>query len=225
MTRRELLSLAFFLTACKRESPQGTAPLTKEFPPLLLREDTPNLLLTYIDDRGNFRTTQNLRDIPEAFQDPVRVILTSQDEGTSTDLLYAANLGEKNPDGTYRVRTMTRAEWEAAATRRRTPSSASSTTAVPPSLPQGKVIVYGASWCKPCHEAQGFLQSQGVPFIYHDIEEEEEARKEMNRKLERAALRKGTIPVLDVKGRILVGYSPSSLRSALKEAFGNRAAL
>lgn len=225
---------AFGAGACKRESPDGTSPITRELPSLVLRDDTPDLLLTYIDERGNFHTTQTPREIPESCRELVRVVVTSRDEGAATELLYVANLKEKNPDGSYAVRSMTRPQWEAAAARRRAPLLASDSkppssppSPASPSLPpqQGQVILYGASWCGPCHEAQAFLKAHGIPFQFHDIDTEDNARKEMNEKLDRARLRKGTIPVIDVKGRMLVGYSPNSLRAALKEAFGSSVAL
>jgi glutaredoxin len=212
---------------CKRETPEGTAPSARALPPLVLKDDTADLLLTYVDGRGDFHTTERISDIPPEYREAVRVVVTTRDEGVTTDLLYVADLRERSPDGTYKVASMSRAQWEALATRRRAPAAppagSPAPTATPPTA--GAVVLYGASWCGPCHDAQAFLKARGVPFVYHDIDLEDEARKEMNRKLDRAGLRKGTIPVLDVKGRMLVGFDPSALQQALKAAFGDRSAL
>ncbi|MCS6900067.1 MAG: glutaredoxin family protein [Myxococcales bacterium] len=231
MTRRrflEALATSMLAGACKRDQPEGTTPTDGTLPPLSLRDDTPDLLLTYIDDRGHFHTTQRIDEIPPAYRNPVRVVVTTQDEGTSTLLLYVANFREKRPDGTYPVTSMTRPQWEAlAAQRRNHPALASGSPPHPaPALGAApQVIVYGASWCGPCHDAQAFLKAHGVPFTYHDIDVEEGARQEMNRKLDRAGMRKGTIPVLDVKGRLLVGFDPTALQAALRAAFSDNSTL
>lgn len=229
--RRFLMALAAsaLAGACKRDQPEGTSPSDRALPPLSLRDDTPDLLLTYVDARGQFHTTQKIDEIPREYRDPVRVVVTSRDEGTSTHLLYVANLGEKRPDGTYPVSSMTRPQWEALAAQRRGGPAVADRDPPPrpsaaPTAP-AQVILYGASWCGPCHDAQSFLKARGVPFAYHDIDVEEGARQEMNRKLDRAGMRKGTIPVLDVKGRMLVGFDPTALQAALKAAFGDGSAL
>lgn len=234
MIRRAVLAAlaaSLLLAACKRDAPAGTDPTDQALPPLVLRDDTPQLLLTYVDARGHFHTTERIDEIPGEYRSPVRVVVTSRDEGSATNLLYVADLREKRPDGTYPVTSMTRPQWEILAARRREPVAVASGAAPPPPTAQParqghtQVILYGASWCGPCHEAQDFLKARGVPFVYHDIDAEDDARKEMNRKLDRAGLRKGTIPVIDVKGRMLVGYNPSSLQAALKAANNDGSAL
>jgi thioredoxin reductase (NADPH) len=39
----------------------------------------------------------------------------------------------------------------------------------------GKITVYGASWCSDCKRAKRFLSDQRVPFEWHDIEQEPQA--------------------------------------------------
>jgi glutaredoxin len=77
------------------------------------------------------------------------------------------------------------------------------------------VIVYGASWCSACHEAEAYLRKHGILFVEHDVEKEPEAAAEMRSKLRRAGLRDGSIPVIDVRGHIMVGFDPRSIESAL----------
>lgn len=78
------------------------------------------------------------------------------------------------------------------------------------------VIIYGASWCGPCHQAQAYLKKRGVPFVEKDIEDDPGAAAEMQKKLQRAGIRGGSIPVIDVKGKILVGFSPGAVDAALR---------
>ena len=77
------------------------------------------------------------------------------------------------------------------------------------------VIVYGASWCSACHQAMAYFKKKGITFIEKDIEKDSDAANEMNGKLRRAGQRSGSIPVLDVRGRILVGFDPRAVEEAL----------
>jgi glutaredoxin len=84
------------------------------------------------------------------------------------------------------------------------------------------VVIYGASWCKPCHDAAAYLRARGVNVIQKDIDESDAARSEMQRKLERAGLSGSQIPVIDVMGQILIGYSPRALDRALEAAHASK---
>lgn len=79
------------------------------------------------------------------------------------------------------------------------------------------VIVYGASWCGPCHMAQAHLLKRGVPFIDKDIEQDPGAERELLLKLRAigADARRIGIPVIDVGGQMLFGYEPTALDEAL----------
>ena len=84
--------------------------------------------------------------------------------------------------------------------------------------PAGPVIIYGASWCGPCHRAADYLRDRGVPFLLKDIEQIVGARAEMVEKLSRAGLQPRAIPVLDVGDRIVVGFDKTRLDEALAAA-------
>jgi glutaredoxin len=207
---------------CKKPSDDGTTPVSGSLPPLTLRDDTPDLLLTWIDERGDFHTTQAIGDVPAHGRDAVRVVITSKDDGSVTDQVYVANLMDKKPDGSYAVQSMSRAAWDAQAAKHRAPvpgdAPPGSAAPVPGEVrPSGTVIIYGASWCGPCHQAQKYLEAKHVKVIYKDIEADPQADGEMQKKLAAAGKRGGTIPVIDVGGRLLVGFRPSSLDEAVAQ--------
>jgi glutaredoxin len=244
MTLLRLLLLALLVLGlgCRSREPAddkagGAAPRSDELPKLVVKADTPNLLLTWIDDKGDFHVVQKPADVPTPGRKQVRVVVTDKADGTG-DVVYVANLDETTADGAYRLKTMTRAAWdelgaslrkarlEALAPSAAPPPSASADEESPPGTPKGPkalgikvvAIVYGASWCKPCHQAEDYLKGRGVTVVMKDIEASEAAQAEMNQKLARVGRAGASIPVIDVMGQILVGYSPGALDGAIRTA-------
>jgi glutaredoxin len=212
--------------------PAAAAPRANELPPLVVKPDTPNLLLTWIDDKGDFHVVMKPDEVPAEGKKNVRVVVADKTAGTA-ELVYVANLDERAPDGSFRLKTMTRAAWdELGASRRKARLEALAPSAAPPpsasapqpasksaaSLARIVAIIYGADWCKPCHSAGDYLKARGVTVIHKDIEESDAAAAEMRQKLERAGRGGASIPVIDIMGQILVGYSPSQLDRAIKTA-------
>ncbi|HKQ71538.1 MAG TPA: glutaredoxin domain-containing protein [Polyangiaceae bacterium] len=234
------------LLACKRRSPDGMAvenrAREKALPPLVLNDETPDLSLTWVDGRGSAHMVSKVADVPTEGRDQVRVEIATSEEGTR-DLFYVANLTTKNPDGAYPIATQTRDEWETMIAKRRldfaaknappaeegVPGSPGETHGEGEANPQAgaapkapsssfTVIVYGASWCGACHEAMAYLKRRRVPAVEKDIEQDPAAEREMRSKLARAGIHGGSIPVIDVKGKILVGFEPHALDAAMRGA-------
>lgn len=246
MKARLLLSLTLSLllaAGCKKPTTDGqgddtTKPKSVELPPLEVKADTPNLLLTWVDDKGDFHVTQKPADVPTEGRGTVRVVVTTREEGTGA-LVYVANLDETTANGAYRLKTMSRAQWEElGAGKRKARMEALAPSALPSSLPapggaEGKApggaagkapatgvvaIIYGADWCKPCHDAERYLKQRGATVIKKDIDQNEVAAEEMHRKLEKVGRSGASIPVIDIMGQIQVGFSPAALEQALETA-------
>lgn len=223
----------------RKKEDDGTAPLevSKELPALTIHDDTPNLLLTWIDDKGDMHVELEIAGIPAEGRSLVRVVVSDREDGTK-DAFYVVDLTTKGADGGYSAKTMSRRGWEAEVEKRRgayiakhspqKPVTTSSSANPTPTDPNDKpppatasdvtVIIYGASWCKPCHDVGEYLKSKGIRFVHKDIEEDRTAALEMREKLEKSGQRGGSIPVIDVRGQILVGYSPHALDRALAKA-------
>lgn len=195
-----------------------------------LKDDTPDLLLTWIDDQGDFHVVQTIAEVPEAGRAQVRVVVTTKEEGTGQTVLVA-DLRTKDPQGRYPVVSMDRAKWnELGAEKRKVrmealapkaPSSAEPTaTGAEAIAANGKVraVIYGASWCKPCHDAEALLKKLGVDVVKKDIEESRAAQAEMQDKLAKAGRGGASIPVIDVAGQLFVGYEPRTLTAAVEQA-------
>lgn len=232
-----VLAVALFaFGGCRRgEVDDGTKPKPLTLPELVLREDSPDeLLLTWVDKNGDGHTVTKIEDVPMEGRDQVRVVVVGKDEGTR-ELFYVANLTVKNPDGSYPVTTMPRSEWDGMIAKRRArlldppapapvPTPTPSPSPTPPSQaesPRGAtIIVYTAPWCGACRSTVAYLKQRRVPFIEKDIEADDAAAMEMQRKLARAGLRGGSIPVLDIRGKILVGFDKRAIDQALMATSG-----
>lgn len=235
-----LLAAVALSSGCSHKKDDGTAPTSAQqsLPPLTIRDDTPDLLLTWIDDKGDLHVEVHPPDVPAAGRSLVRVIVSDREDGTK-DAFYVVDLTQKGADGSYAAQTMSRRAWEAEIEKRRAayiakvspppppgPGNGPGGPGAPPATGPGDkapsggtaVIIYGASWCHPCHEAQAYLKSKGIPVVMKDIEEDPRAAAEMRQKLERSGQHGGSIPVIDVKGQILVGYSSGALDRALARA-------
>lgn len=241
--RRYLMILAAALTltatGCKKASPTeaGANPAGKaaeaDAPtpaPVELKDDTADLLLTWIDDQGDFHVVQAIAEVPEAGRAQVRVVITTKDQGTGQSV-FVADLRTKDGNGRYPVVTMDRAKWnELGAEKRKVrmeafapKAPAPDTTTAPADAAtagNGKVraVIYGASWCKPCHDAEAFLKKLGVDVEKKDIEESRAAQAEMQQKLAKAGRGGASIPVIDVAGQLFVGFEARSLSAAVEQA-------
>jgi glutaredoxin len=223
---------------CPKKRGEATADPASGDAPIVLKADSAGLLLTWIDDKGDFHVEQSVVDVPLEGRDVVRVIDPNRDEGLTSDKIFLADLRTARTDGTYAVRTGTRAEFDAIAFSRRaakgpTLASAAPSSSAPgpiasvagdPSRPDPNangrpaVIIYGASWCGPCHEAEAYMRMKGISYVEKDIEKEPGAGREMQAKLEKAGKRGGSIPVLDVRGKILIGFNARAVDDALGKA-------
>jgi glutaredoxin len=228
------VGVAIGLGGCKQRptddlQQESAEEKTKTLPPLTLSDDTPDLLLTWIDARGDAHVANKPADVPPEGRDRVRVVVTTREEGNRS-LFYVANLNAKNADGTYPVSTLPRSEWDAVIAQRRQAlagPAASAEAEDDPEAPGSKdpaakarpagftVIVYGASWCGACHEAVAYLKRRKIPVIEKDIEQDPAAQSEMQTKLTRAGVHGGSIPVIDVRGKILIGFEPHALEAAM----------
>ena len=80
------------------------------------------------------------------------------------------------------------------------------------------MVIYGAEWCGACHDAAKYLRHKGVAYVAQDIEKDQGAAREMQQKLAKNGLNAGSIPVIDVRGKVLVGFNPAEIDAALGQA-------
>lgn len=220
-----LARLAVFVVALGAAAPlgcsRGEATATKEPAPapLVVKDDSQGLLFTYVDETGNFHVEQSVEKVPTGAREHVRVMDPARTD--PPDQIYQADLRTKKADGTYPVGLVSRASFDALASNRRTATLAKGANEDPSAKtaaaePANKsVVVYGATWCGACAKTRSYLKSKHVPFVDKDIDADSSAAREMRVKLSKAGIQSSGIPVIDVGGKVMVGFDPGALDRAL----------
>lgn len=74
-----------------------------------------------------------------------------------------------------------------------------------------KVLVYSTPSCPFCIRAKQFLKENNIEFEDFDVGAEEEKAQEMIKKSGQMG-----VPVLDIEGRIIVGFDKEKIKEALE---------
>jgi glutaredoxin len=227
------LLLSLGMVACRRgHAAPNPDPVE---PTVVVRPESDGLLLTWIDDKGDFHVETRVADVPMMGRDAVRVVDPNRDESAHPDSVFVVDLRQSRADGSYPVRSMTRTDFEAMAVARREktgPTLASAAPEAPPNPASNPdpsateapkrdsrtvVVIYGAEWCGACHEAARYLRRKGIPYVDKDVEKDPAAAREMQQKLAKSGLHEGSIPVIDVRGKVMIGFNPAEIDAALGE--------
>lgn len=73
-----------------------------------------------------------------------------------------------------------------------------------------KVIVYSTPTCPYCTMAEQFLNEHGIKFQHVDVSKDKKAAKEMIEKSGQMG-----VPVIDIDGKIIVGFDQEEMEKAL----------
>ena len=77
-------------------------------------------------------------------------------------------------------------------------------------MKQHKVKVYSTSTCPWCHKAKEFLKAKGIKFEDINVGTDQKAANEMVEKSGQMG-----VPVIDIDGKIIVGFDKEELEKAL----------
>ena len=216
-----LVALTLGAAGCDRATEEGTTPKAPEkLPALTVRDDTPDLLFTWIDEEGGTHTSVSIKEIPNKHRELVRVVAKDSGHG---QMFYVADFRTKKADGTYSVTQMPRRSWEKrlAGLRHAKRGADPQDPSDPHNGAKLSATIYGAAWCGPCHQAKDYLKKKGVTVTEHDIDKHPRYAAEMKKKLRRVGRGGGSIPVIDIAGTILQGYSPRAIDRAIAKARKN----
>ncbi len=183
-------------------------------PPFAVRGEAEGLMLTWFDAEGT-HLAERRADVPEAARAEVRVDSASlAPDDRDPDHVLVADLREASEGGSYVVRRVTRDQFDARVRGAREAAVAANTAAA------GEIVVFGASWCGACRQAEAHLRERGVAFEERDIEADPSARQDMIRRARAAGITPNGIPVIDVRGRVMQGFDARAIDRAIEETGG-----
>ncbi|MCU0701661.1 MAG: hypothetical protein MUC96_34570 [Myxococcaceae bacterium] len=77
------------------------------------------------------------------------------------------------------------------------------------------VVIYTTSWCGYCKKAKELLTSKRVDFVEKDVEKDPKASEELAQKAAQAGVRPQGVPVLDIRGKLILGFDARAITDAL----------
>jgi glutaredoxin len=88
-------------------------------------------------------------------------------------------------------------------------------SAAPTMARTNQVVLYGTSWCGYCKEARAYFKRKHVDFVEKDVEKDPGAQAELIQKAVAAGVQPHGVPVIDVYGKLVLGWSESEVERAL----------
>lgn len=73
-----------------------------------------------------------------------------------------------------------------------------------------QVTIYTAGWCAFCHAAKDYMDKHGIKYTDKDVEHDPKAMQESIDKSGQMG-----IPVIDIEGRIIIGFDRPQIDDAL----------
>ena len=224
-----VIAFLLLIAACKKSAPPSVTSQV-ELPPQEVKKDSA-LLFTYVEPSGMFATTDRAENVPEAARRLVRIM--NQNKGgpsrRNDTNVEVVNLRELLINGKTLPRVMLREDFETGALAQLPPGDSCLLSGPHPSplaedpdysgSPDEPPIVtlYAARWCKACVVARQYLVSNRIPFTVKDIEKDPSAARELKQKASRFGIQADRVPVLDVRGRLLIGFDESRMDGQLAD--------
>jgi glutaredoxin len=216
---------------CRKRVPPAPPSAKTDSPKLTVGKDSP-LLYTFVENKGTFATTDNAEDVPKEARKLVRVVDPSKpvDDRQDATKVYVLDLSELLDSGKAEARALSREAFETGALAQLPPGESSPLEGPHgPALPEESlpgidggaggmppvVILYGTPWCGACKEAKKYLASKHIPYAYKNIEADPAAARELEAKARRLGVPADRVPILDVRGRLLLGFDRARLEALL----------
>jgi glutaredoxin len=191
-------------------------------------------LFTYVETNGNFTTTDKPESIPEPSRAVVRVFDPSNAKNAEGGEIYIADVNALLKAGKAQAKPLSREAFETAALAQLAPGETSPLSARPAHAanqpppgplpawdagahPSGTpvVTIYGTSWCGACRAARQYLTERKIPFADKDIENDPAAAQELRDKASKMGIPTDRVPVIDVRGRLLLGFDRARIEALL----------
>jgi len=186
-------------------------------------------LFTYVEQNGSFSTTDKPEIIPEPSRKMVRVVDPAQTQNSDNADVYTVDVNELLKNQKADAHALPREAFETSAIAQLPPGESSPRAGHGPgdlsgaggaplfaSAPGKPVVtVYGTSWCGACRAARQYFSEKKIPFADKDIEADPAAAHELAEKAAKMGLPTDRVPVLDVRGRLLLGFDRARVEALL----------
>jgi glutaredoxin len=228
--------LVLGLFACRRAAPEAPVP-ARAAPQTLEVLKEGRWLFTYVESTGQFATTDKPEVVPPVARAVVRVFDPSNPPAKNPDSaeVYVADLNALMKTGKVPAKPLSREAFETAALGQLPPGETSALAArppraagdaPPPAIALGGdagsgapvVTIYGTSWCGACRAARQYLTERKIPFADKDVERDPAAARELADKASKLGVPTDRVPVIDVRGRLLLGFDRARIEALLGES-------
>jgi hypothetical protein len=205
--------LVVALAGCRKRSvPADAAPLDPE---TIIEADSTQEIL-FVDLAGRVRRAAGVASVPAQSR---RVVAIEGPDGPG-GAVWIADVSFPASQWTAARSTVAELERLGLAALPPGPSSRAtfptvSAADLPPS-PSG-VVVYGATWCASCSDARAWLDARAVPYTWRNIETDGGAALDAASLCASVGVPPERIPVIDLAGRLVVGFDPARLATILGE--------
>jgi glutaredoxin 3 len=224
--------------ACRRSAPDAPVPAHTAPGTLEVLKDG-RWLFTYMEPKGEFSTTDKPEVIPAQSRAVVRVFDPSNpaQKNSAGAEIYVADVNVLLKSGKVQAKPLSREAFETAAMAQLPAGETSPLSARPAHAanepppaplpawdggahPNGTpvVTIYGTSWCGACRAARQYLTERKIPFADKDIENDPAAAQELRDKASKMGIPTDRVPVIDVRGRLLLGFDRARIESLLGES-------
>jgi arsenate reductase-like glutaredoxin family protein len=227
---RSLLLTALLLAlapGCKKSAPAVVPPEEAKLPPLEVKKDGA-WLFTFVDDKAQFITVDKPDEVPAGARRLVRVVDPTKEaqERRDTTNVYVVDGDQLLKAGKVAAKVLSRQAFETGALAQLPPGESSllaqptdggvdDAGATPSAGGPPVVTVYGTSWCGACREARRYLSARKIPFADKDIERDPAAARELHEKAAKLGIPTDRVPILDVRGRLLIGFDQARVEALL----------
>lgn len=222
------LAVALLAPGCKKSAPPRPMVVANHQPSTLEVTKDQSLLYTYPEENGTFATADKAEEIPEKVRRMVRVVDPAKPTGPDPTRVLVVDINELLSAGKAQGHYLSREAFETSAMAQLPPGESSLVTGqhgppLPTDLEMGDagiggipvVILYGTPWCGACKTAKQYLSSHKIPFAYKDIENDPQALRELTEKAAKLGIPTDRVPILDVRGRLLIGFDKDRLEAML----------
>lgn len=87
----------------------------------------------------------------------------------------------------------------------------------PPVSDEAPVVVYGSRSCRHTSAARDYLRARNLPVRFREVDGDIDASDEMHARANAAHVTLTGIPMLVVRGRVVVGFNPDAIERALRD--------